>query len=59
MKIINYDIMRHPNPEALERAVRNAIRNGWQPFGNLTIEKILINNRQALYYIQPIVKYDE
>ena len=57
MKIINYNILRHPNPEALENAVRHSINNGWQPYGNLVVEPIFINNQETLFYIQTMVAY--
>lgn len=57
MNITNYNILRHPNPEALENAVRVSIRGGWQPYGNLVTEEVVVNNRRTLYLIQVMVKY--
>lgn len=58
MRIVNYNILRHPNPEALENAVRHSISNGWQPYGNLVTEKLVINNQQTIFYIQTVVIYE-
>lgn len=56
--ITNYNILRHPNPETLENAVRTSIQNGWQPYQCLVVEKVIINNQERLYYIQTMIKHN-
>jgi len=55
--ITNYNIFRHPNPEALENEVRSSIQNGWQPYACLVVEKVMIENQERLFYIQTMVRY--
>lgn len=49
-KITNYIVIVEGSKQEMEDAVNEAIRNGYQPHGSLTINK---NN----WYYQPMVQY--
>ncbi len=51
MKITEYLIVEHADPEGVEKAVYSLIKEGWQPFGSLSITEI--------EYAQAMVKYED
>jgi hypothetical protein len=58
MTIVNYEIRRNVNHNALEQDVRDGIDQGWQPFGNLVVEKVSVNGQTSIIYMQVMVRYN-
>lgn len=50
-KIIDYKVVEADRPFRLEKEIRNAISEGWQPIGNIV--------HGDKWFYQAIVKYEE
>lgn len=54
MNIIEYMIVSENNKNQLEISVNKAISLGWQPYGNLLIDR---SQQGVITLAQPMVKY--
>lgn len=58
MQIIDYQILACTESRILVQDVKEAIKNGWQPFGSMTCTVGKDDSGDILWeYCQPIVKY--
>lgn len=60
-KITDYQILKNSHSDYLEREIANAIKEGWQPLGGISVCLYVISNsyESDIKYSQAIVKYEK
>ena len=56
-KIVDYKVVKYSNnTSAFSEVVRDTIKEGWQPYGELAVDRV---EGCGIYYIQAMVKCAE
>lgn len=57
-KITSYTILRKTDDIQLAAEVRDCIKRGWQPYGNMVVVYESVPCGVRIYFCQPMVKYE-
>jgi len=56
MSIHEYNIIESIDKQTVIDAVNSDLRQGWEPYGDLCMTPVLINNKTAVRYAQALVR---
>lgn len=58
-KIVDYEIISFQSTDLTVKYVKEGLRNGWQPYGELKVPTVGSEKIEDCSFIQAMVKYDE